>query len=85
MVKQEQRNKRQLTGIVTSVKMAKTVIVKVESVKVHPKYFKRYKVFKKFPSHNELEDVKVGDKVVIEESKPLSKTVYWRVLEKVNR
>ncbi len=74
--------KRKLTGIVTSNKMNKTVIVKVESVKVHPKYHKRYKVFKKFPAHAE-EQFAIGDKVIIEESKPYSKTVFWKVLSKV--
>jgi small subunit ribosomal protein S17 len=74
--------KRKLTGIVVSNKMNKTVIVKVEGVKVHPKYHKRYKVFKKYPAHAD-EQVAVGDKVVIEESKPYSKTVNWKVLNKV--
>ena len=74
--------KRKLVGVITSNKMNKTVIVKVESVKVHPKYHKRYKVFKKFPAHAE-EAYAVGDKVVIEESKPYSKTVSWKVLNKI--
>jgi small subunit ribosomal protein S17 len=71
--------KRQLVGIVTSNKMNKTVVVKVESVKVHPKYHKRYKISKKFPAHTDRE-VAVGDKVTIEECKPYSKTVNFRVL-----
>jgi small subunit ribosomal protein S17 len=74
--------KRKLVGIVTSNKMNKTVIVKVESVKVHPKYHKRYKVFKKFPAHADS-DLAVGDKVVIEESKPYSKTVNWKVISRI--
>lgn len=73
--------KRKLIGTVTSNKMNKTVVVKVEVVKVHPKYHKRYKIFKKFPAHAE-EVFAVGDKVVIEESKPYSKTVFWKVLSK---
>ena len=75
--------KRTLIGFVLSAKMTKTVIVKVESIKVHPKYHKRYKVTKKYPSHNELEDIKAGDKVEIQESKPYSKTVFWKVIKKV--
>ena len=71
--------RRKLTGLVVSDKMTNTVIVKVESVKVHPKYHKRYKVFKKFPAHTDS-PVKIGDKVVIEESKPYSKTVHWKVI-----
>jgi small subunit ribosomal protein S17 len=73
---------RKLSGLVTSNKMNKTVIVKVEMIKVHPKYHKRYKVFKKYPSHNELEGLNIGDRVVIEEAKPYSKTVHWRVVSK---
>lgn len=74
--------KRQLKGTITSNKMNKTVVVKVEIVKVHPKYHKRYKIFKKFPAHADSEFA-VGDKVVIEESKPYSKTVNWKVISKV--
>jgi small subunit ribosomal protein S17 len=73
--------KRTMNGVVTSNKMQKTVIVKVEFVKVHPKYHKRYKVFKKFPAHADNE-VAVGDKVTIEETKPYSKTVFWKVIKK---
>lgn len=62
--------------------MNKTVVVKVEIVKVHPKYHKRYKVFKKFPAHADTE-FSVGDKVVIEESKPYSKTVSWKVINRM--
>ncbi len=80
-------SKRQLIGLVASNKMNHTVIVRVESVKVHPKYHKRYKVFKKYPAHvdSDPKEFAIGDKVVIEESKPYSKTVFWRVIEKVNR
>jgi len=74
--------RRKLTGQVVSDKMNKTVIVKVESVKVHSKYHKRYKVFKKYPAHNEVEGIKTGDVVIIEESKPYSKTVNWKVISK---
>ena len=74
--------RRKLTGEVIAAKMAKTVIVKVDAIKVHAKYHKRYKVSKKYPSHTDIE-VAVGDKVVIEESKPFSKTVHWRVINKI--
>jgi small subunit ribosomal protein S17 len=76
--------KRQLTGLVTSNKMTQTIVVKVETVKVHPKYHKRYKVFKKYPAHvdGDAKQFAIGEKVVIEESKPYSKTVNWRVISK---
>jgi small subunit ribosomal protein S17 len=73
--------KRKLVGTVVSNKMNKTVIVKVDSVKVHPKYHKRYTVSKKYPAHTDSE-VAVGEKVTIEESKPYSKTVNWKVISK---
>lgn len=79
----ENANKRKMVGTVSSAKMTKTIIVKVSSVKVHPKYHKRYTVTKKYPSHNEIEGVAVGDKVEIMESKPYSKTVKWVVVKKV--
>lgn len=75
--------KRKLVGQIISAKMTNTVIVKVESVKVHPKYHKRYKVSKKYPSHVDTADYKVGDKVTIQESRPYSKTVNWKVISKV--
>jgi len=65
--------KQRLQGIVVSDKMQKTVVVKVERVKEHPKYKKRYKVHKKYKAHDEKEKCKVGDKVVIEECRPISK------------
>jgi small subunit ribosomal protein S17 len=74
--------RQQLTGQITSNKMNKTVIVQVEMVKVHPKYHKRYKVTKKYPAHVDTNDFAIGDKVVIEESKPYSKTVSWKVISK---
>ena len=77
-----ERAGRQLMGLVVSDKMNHTVIVKVNSVNVHPKYHKRYTVSKKFPAHNDLEGIKVGDKVTIEESRPYSKTVHWKVISK---
>lgn len=72
-----------MIGNVFKAKMNKTVIVMIDSVKVHPKYHKRYKVTKKYPAHNELPDIKVGDKVEIEESRPYSKTVNWVVVKKM--
>ena len=76
-------SKRTLEGIVESAKMTNTVIVKVGTVKVHPKYHKRFVVTKKYPAHNEIADVKMGDKVEITESKPYSKTVNWVVTKKI--
>ena len=74
--------KRQLTGTIISNKMVKTVVVRVERLKEHPKYKKRYKISKKYKAHTNQE-YQVGDKVVIEESRPISKDKRWRVIKKI--
>jgi len=75
--------KRQLKGIIVSNKMQKTVVVKVERIKEHPKYKRRYKIHKKYKAHNEKGEYNVGDKVIIEECKPISKDKKWKVLKKI--
>jgi small subunit ribosomal protein S17 len=74
--------KRKLRGTVVSDKMQKTIIVKVEQVKQHPKYKRRYKIHKKYKVHDEKKEYKVGDQVIIEECRPLSKEKRWRVISK---
>ncbi len=71
-----------LQGIVVSDKMEKTVVVEVERVKEHPRYKKRYKEHKKYKAHDEKGEYKTGDKVVIEECRPLSKDKRWRVVRR---
>jgi small subunit ribosomal protein S17 len=75
--------KKQLIGEVVSNKMQKTVVVKVEKLKKHPKYQKRFKIHKKYKAHNENIELNVGDKVLIEESRPLSKEKRWVVIKKI--
>ena len=75
--------KKQLIGIVISNKMQKTVVVAVESQKEHPKYKRRYKVHKKYKAHQEHGEYQIGDKVIIEETRPLSKEKRWRVIKKI--
>lgn len=75
--------KRQLIGQIISNKMQKTAVVRVEGIKKHPKYKKRYRVRKNYKAHIEGEDYKVGDKVIIEECRPMSKEKKWRVIKKV--
>ena len=74
--------KRKIVGTVVSDKMLKTVVVRIEVIKVHPKYKKRYHVYRKYVAHNEHDEVKVGDKVEIEEMRSKSKTKHWTVLRK---
>jgi len=75
--------KKQLTGTVVSNKMLKTLVVKVERIKEHPRYRRRYKISKKYKVHNEKGEYKIGDKVVIEECRPISKEKKWRVIKKI--
>ncbi|MEK7125667.1 MAG: 30S ribosomal protein S17 [Patescibacteria group bacterium] len=75
--------KRQFTGIITSLAMQNTAVVKVDRVKVHPRYHKRYTVSKKYHCDNRLEGLKTGDKVVFIETRPLSKTKRWRIITKL--
>ena len=70
---------RQLTGRVVSDKMDKTVTVLVERQVMHPTIGKVVSRSKKYHAHNEGNDAKVGDKVVIEECRPLSRTKTWKV------
>ncbi len=72
---------RQLEGIVTSDKMMKTVVVAVSRTTVHPKYHKRYTVTTKFKAHSEDNEYKVGDRVVIEETRPMSRDKRWKVVK----
>jgi small subunit ribosomal protein S17 len=83
---QTQRSlKRTFVGTVVSDKMTKTVTVLVERSVQHPLYGKVVKRSNRFHAHNENTEIKVGDKVEIEESRPLSKTKNWvvtKLLEK---
>lgn len=72
--------KKRLKGTIVSNKMQKTVVVKMERVKEHPKYKRRYKVHKKYKAHYDEGEYKVGDKVTIEECRPISKDKKWRVV-----
>ena len=76
--------KRELTGKVVSDKMQKTVVVEVEIWKVLSKYKKRYKSKKRFKAHDENDEYKIGDSVIIEETKPISKDKKWRVIKKID-
>ncbi len=74
---------RKLTGIVVSDKMQKTVVVKVDRIKLHPKYLKQYNVSRKFKAHDEKREYHIGDKVVIQETKPMSKEKRWKIITKI--
>jgi small subunit ribosomal protein S17 len=76
-------SKKQLKGIIISDKMNKTVVVNVGRIKKDPKYKRRYTLYKKYKAHDEMEEFKVGDNVIIEECKPLSKDKRWKVIKKI--
>ena len=78
-----QRKVRQ--GIVVSDKMDKTVIVRIEHVVRHAAYLKTIRHTRKLAAHDEAGDAHVGDTVRVMETRPLSKTKRWRVIEVVER
>ncbi|HEX9733260.1 MAG TPA: 30S ribosomal protein S17 [Thermoanaerobaculia bacterium] len=82
----QERGRRQvLTGTVVSDKMDKTVVVKVERTVVHRLYQRYMKRTSKFTAHDEKNECRLGDRVTIVQSRPLSKRKRWRVGEIVER
>lgn len=80
------RNQRkERTGEVLSNKMEKTIVVSVKRRFPHPRFKKVVTSFKKFYAHDEKSEAKVGDVVRIVETRPLSKTKRWRLVEVVDR
>ena len=75
---------RTLKGVIVSDKMDKTVVVEILRLKKHPKYKKYFKVTKRFKAHNPENKYHTGDKVVIGETKPISKEKRWKVISKTN-
>jgi len=80
MNNQNKANKRTLKGIVVSDKMDKTIVVLVERIKEHRQYRRRYRVSKKYKAHDPEKKFKIGDRVSIQECKPISKEKRWIVL-----
>ena len=77
--------KKKLKGTIISDKMEKTLVVRVEKIKEHSKYRKRFKAHKNYKVQCDLpkDNFKVGDKVIIEETRPISKDKKWKVLKKI--
>ena len=81
-----ERNRRKtLVGIVTSNKMDKSIVVSIEETRRHPLYGKSTKITKKFMAHDENNECQIGDKVRIMETRPLSKSKRWRLVEIVEK
>lgn len=80
-----ERKRKTMLGFVVSNKMDKTVVVAVETRKVHPLYKKAVKRTKKYKAHDENNACGIGNKVKIVETRPLSKEKKWRVAEIVSK
>ena len=75
-------NPRQKTGVIVSDKMNKTRVVEILELKKHKKYKKFYKSTRRFKVHDEGNEYHVGDKVVIQETRPISKDKRWKIVNK---
>jgi small subunit ribosomal protein S17 len=78
-------SRKQRVGIVTSNKMEKTIVISVERRLQHPMYGKFVKRTNKFMAHDEKNECTIGDKVRIMETRPLSKSKRWRLVEIIER
>ncbi len=85
MVSDNQANRKNMIGTVTSDKMDKTIAIRVETVKQHPLYKKTIKTSKKYKAHDENNEAKTGDIVKIMETRPLSKEKRWTLIEIVQK
>ncbi len=81
----ERNLRKERIGIVTSNKMDKSVVILVERRLMHPKYGKFIKKATKFVAHDEKNECTIGDKVRIIETRPLSKTKRWRLVEIIEK
>lgn len=77
--------RKERVGRVLSNKMVKTIIVSVERRFPHPRFRKVITRFRKFYAHDEKQEARVGDRVRIQETRPLSKTKRWRLVEVLDR
>ncbi len=74
---------RKLQGVVVSAKMNKTRVVEITRLKKHKRYLKYYKATNRFKAHDEDNQYKVGDKVIIQEIRPLSREKRWMIIGKI--
>jgi small subunit ribosomal protein S17 len=81
----DRKLRKERTGVVTSNKMAKSIVVTVETKIMHPKYGKFVKHTKRFMAHDENQECGVGDKVLIMETRPLSKLKRWRLVQIIEK
>ncbi|MCS7188536.1 MAG: 30S ribosomal protein S17 [Bacteroidia bacterium] len=77
--------RKEFVGVVVSNRMRKTIIVRVVRNEPHPLYRKPVKRFRKFAAHDESQEAQVGDVVRIMETRPLSRTKRWRLVEIIQK
>ena len=77
--------KKEFVGIVKSDKMMKTIVVAINTMKLHPLYKKYVKRTKKVKAHDEKNDAKIGDRVRVIECRPLSREKRWKLVEIIER
>jgi small subunit ribosomal protein S17 len=83
--KDQQEHRKERVGEVVSNQMTKTIVVRVERRFQHPRFHKVITRYMKFYAHDEKNQAQVGDRVRIRETRPLSKTKNWRLVEIVGR
>jgi len=83
MESKDKKIRRVLKGEVVSCKMQNTAVVRVDTVKIHPRYKKRYTISKRYSCDFRGENIAAGTKVMIEECRPISKTKKWRIIETI--
>ena len=76
---------KEQTGIVISNKMSKTIVVKIENRYPHPIYSKTMVKTKKYLAHDELEESNIGDQVLLQECRPLSKRKRWKLIQIISK
>lgn len=82
---EQSKSQRTIKGVVVSDKMNKTIVVQVERKVRHPQYNKYVKRFSKMYAHDEQQTSRIGDLVLIEQTRPLSKTKRWKLVEVLKR
>ena len=82
---ERQNSRKVLRGVVASDKMDKTIVVEIMEKKAHPLYGKSTKFSRRFKAHDENNEAKVNDRVLIMETRPLSKDKRWRLVEIVEK
>ena len=85
MPSEARHHRKERIGVVVSDKMDKTITVRVDWVSHHPVYNKLMRLSEKFKAHDETNSAKAGDTVKIQETRPLSKTKRWRLVEIIKK